>query len=160
MPSLLFQVVIQFQNMTQFEILDGLHSKTRIEYIECKPTMYDKKAGFGCINDHTLDRHKRFIDDGLILQGSSFIENCKLAFIFEFPYRNIEKHFEKELDKSKGKRGRGNFGFKNWIDANPKLLFFNKELVEKNNHRISGGNYTNPKQPWLYHWLMDHNEIV
>ena len=146
--------------MMQYEILDGLHSKTRIEYIECKPTMYDKKAGSGCINDHTEQRHERFLQDNLILQGSSFIDDCRLAFIFEFPYRNLKCHFEIELERTKGKRGRGNFSFNNWVNANPKLIFFNKNLVEQNKERISGGNYLKPKTPWLYQWLMDHNEII
>lgn len=142
--------------------IDPMHTDDEIEYIETKPILANpegpaKKAGTGCINDHTFSRHERFLQDNLVMQSSTFFSDGILGFVIEFPYADIADHMEMCLIKTKNSRGLGKFSFKTWHDKNVKVTYLNKSAVEKNRNKVPGGKYKNPATPFLYHWLMDHD---
>lgn len=136
--------------------LKPLHSDRPIEYIEAKPRTL--KYGEGGINDHTMTRHERFIKDGLIMQGSAFFYGT-LGFIFEFPYEDIKDHMKAQILRAKG-RCVGHYSFPHWYDSRVKLIYLNKEIIALNRESITGGKFKNPKKPVLFHWLMDHDNIL
>lgn len=129
--------------------------------IECKPKTWNtgKKAnadGCGCINEHSMSRHMRFINDSLIMQQSQFFD-VECAWIVEFPYSFMADHMVKQIAKSKD-RVLGRFRYNQWIDCpDLKLQWINHSLIERNRQNIVGGPQRIPNK--LYKWLMEQPKI-
>ena len=133
--------------------------------IECKPNLHlvknptrKKKIsadGHGSINDHNMDRHKKFIRDGLIMQQSQFFDGI-CAWIIEFPYSDetFLEHIVKQLSKNKSESGRvcGRFAYKHWWKS-PMLSipYINQSVIQEHQLHISGGYHGNR----LYQWFME-----
>jgi len=135
--------------------------------IECKPNLiYVKNPtrkrkvsadGHGSINDHTFDRHQKFIRDDLIMQQSQFFDGI-CAWIVEFPYTDetFFNHMVKQLTeaKNRSKSGRvcGRFRYLHWwTSPNLSIPYINQNVIRKHKSHISGGYHGNR----LYKWFMD-----
>lgn len=132
--------------------------------IEIKPKTYNKHPngskkknanGYGSINDHSLNRHEKFLREGLIMQQSQFFDGY-CAWIIEFPYEWMADHMVNQIANAKT-RVCGRFHYIHWIDCpDLEVKWLNKNIVEEQRKNIVGGPYKNPKL--LYKWLMEQND--
>lgn len=128
-------------------------------FIECKPTLYTGTGivnGSGSINDHTDDRHEKFIKSNPLVQHSQFFYGI-LAWIIEFPYKHptFIKQMEKGIHKPSG-RICGDFSYKHWIDCSEvNIQYINKDIITENRRNITGGRFKDVRSTYLYGWLLE-----
>jgi len=127
--------------------------------VECKPVSHfsyvtkNSADGHGKINEHSLNRHDKFIRDDLIMQQSQFFDG-RCAWIIEFPYTDsaFSNHMVNQITRAKTGRVCGRFSYLQWMNCpNVVVRYINHEVIEQNRFNIVGGS----RNTHLYEWLMN-----